>query len=80
MFGPVSARAVLRVAHWQSLVHGLAKRIGLFAYGRLPFADKMRKYCALAMGNHCLLVFAGESNHSRVSRVVQDFVHPQCVQ
>ena len=28
-------------------------------------------------GNHGMLVFAGESNHSRVSWVVQDFVHPQ---
>ena len=29
------------------------------------------------MGNHCLLVFTGESNHSMVSQVMQDFVHPE---
>ena len=29
------------------------------------------------MGNHCLLEFTGESSETRVSKVVQDFVHPQ---
>ena len=30
-------------------------------------------------GNHAMLVFTGESNHSRVSWMVQEFVHPQYV-
>ena len=29
------------------------------------------------MGNHCALVFAGDSSETRVASVVQNFVHPQ---